>query len=439
MSTLSFRFEHLGNEHVLDLDGALNYFVSDAIAHPLETDRLQLIASLVAYCEGGSGRAEMARAGMRVAALGRERFASNVPAMVDIRNIQPSDHIEIATLEASSEFVPYEASRAPEGAVPAPLVAGIAIQRSHQVAVLSNARINVGQLGQAVFDNEGRHIDGVCRADGLLLAAANIPVQKTFDGSLVSLCSPWSNEYFHWLLEAVPKLLMIECAGHRLIDIDLFMVRQKSPALMEFLNHLGVPDNKVFESHIAPNLQVKRLFVTSSLEHYDHSRMPLSIKIEPWLSRLMCKRFGLPGSASTRRRRIYIDRESARYRKVINSAEVKSVLQEYDVDYYSTETLSLEQKQTIFANASAVIGPVGAGFTNLIFCQPGCAVLIFCARGFEQDSFWSLCNNNGLYHYHLLAEPSGRYFPSEHSGTQNESLLIDITVLRRTLDFLFSQ
>jgi capsular polysaccharide biosynthesis protein len=96
----------------------------------------------------------------------------------------------------------------------------------------------------------------------------------------------------------------------------------------------------------------------------------------------------------------------------------------------------LAQKQELFANAEMVVGPAGAGFANLVLCNRGCAVLIFYQRGFETDSFWSVCNNNQLRHYHLLCEPSSRFYPSAHAGSINENFLVDIGALQASLDHM---
>jgi capsular polysaccharide biosynthesis protein len=176
--------------------------------------------------------------------------------------------------------------------------------------------------------------------------------------------------------------------------------------------------------------------VASSLEHYDYTAKPPSILIEPWASRAMHQSFALPRPTAAKGRRIYIDREQATLRNVINNAQVKAALAPYGFEGVALETLGLAQKQELFANAEMVVGPAGAGFSNLVLCKPGCAVLIFYQEGFETNSFWSLCNNNQLKHYHLVCEPSNRFYPSKDFGSINENFLVDISKLLQTIDFM---
>jgi capsular polysaccharide biosynthesis protein len=137
-----------------------------------------------------------------------------------------------------------------------------------------------------------------------------------------------------------------------------------------------------------------------------------------------------------KKRRIYIDREGASIRKIINNAEVKTLLSEYGFEFCNLEKMSLREKQEIFSCAEIVVGPLGAGFSNLVFCNENTKVLILYQEKFETDSFWSLCQNNMLHHFHLISKSSGQYFPSKFSNTFNEDFLINIDDLRASMDYL---
>jgi len=285
-------------------------------------------------------------------------------------------------------------------------------------------------------------VDGICRGDGMLLALtshASLPPPQSFDGTAVSLCSMWGHGYFHWLLEVLPKLLLIERAGYRFDEIDLFLVRQRDPQLLEFLEFFGIPGERIFDWQRAPQLLPRHLIAVSSLEHYDYLQNPTGIAIEPWASRAMHDRFSLPRPAAGTGRRIYIDREHAKWRRVINNTAVKAALAPYGFEFLALEKLNLAHKQALFASAEMIVGPAGAGFANLLFCHPGTQALIFYQQGFETNSFWSLCNNNQLGHFHLVCASAADWYPSEHANTQNEDLLINIGALQKTIDVMIAR
>lgn len=432
-----YEFEHRGEQHRLDFHGAMGYFTSDAIAYPFDYSSNSLLAQLLAYVD--TNRADVARNGQKIDPIGRERFSARLKSSIDIGNIANSESAELHIFDRLQEDFSYKDSRSADGKVVAQFQACAAPQRVHYVAAIKEARLCVGPFGQAVFDSEDRYVEGVCRGDGILYALCPtyaLPALQYFDGKVVSLCSLWSNGYFHWLLEVLPKLLMILRAGYKFEEVDLFLVRQISPPLMEFLSYLGIPEEKVILWNQVPHLKVKRLIVTSSLENYDYGKKPTGIAIEPWASRAMYEHFALKSASEGKKRRIYVDREHASIRKVINNTEVKTQLEKYGFESVALENLNLAQKQSLFSNAEFVVGPAGAGFANLVLCPPGCAALIFYQEGFESNSFWSLCNNNQLLHYHLVCNPSSRYFPSKHKNTINEDFLVDIEALTRTLDFM---
>lgn len=434
-----FQFEHRAQAHSLDMEGTLAYFAEDAIAHPLDHSTSHFLGQVLAFVD--TTRAEMAKAGQKVDPLGRARFSARLSKTIDIGSIVNTETTQLHAFPQLQEAFQYQASQSPDKQAVASMQARTAPLRTHYVAALQGARVCVGPFGQAVFDSDDRYVDGVCRGDGVLFALCPtqaLPPPQYVDATVVSLCSLWGNGYFHWVLEVLPKLLLIVQAGYRLADVDIFLVRQQSPALMEFLSHLGIAPSKVLLWTQLPHLRAKQLIVASSLEHYDYTTKPPSILIEPWASRAMRQSFSLPRPAAAKGRRIYIDREQATLRKVINNAQVKAALAPYGFEYVALETLGLAQKQELFANAEMVVGPAGAGFSNLVLCNPGCVVLIFYQQGFETDSFWSLCSNNQLTHYHLVCESSNRFYPSKDASTINENFLVDIGKLIEALDFMTS-
>jgi capsular polysaccharide biosynthesis protein len=148
----------------------------------------------------------------------------------------------------------------------------------------------------------------------------------------------------------------------------------------------------------------------------------------------MHARFSRPRAPGAHGRRIYIDRAHASLRRVLNNTDVKAALAPHGFEFLALERLNLAQKQALFADAEMVVGPAGAGFANLLFCHPGTQVLVFYQQGFETNSFWSLCNNNRLGHFHLVCAPPQDQPASVHTNTINDDFQIDIDALTRTLE-----
>ncbi len=374
-----------------------------------------------------------------VEALGRERFLAKVGKQVDISTLESSAFCKVTRLDGlSSGFVYFDSLSCKQSKVPS-LSGKQAVIRQHSVVALSDARLCIGYQGFAVFDADDHFVNDVCWGDGVLFALADrakLPPVQTFDGTVMPLCGVWGSEYFHWVLEMLPRLLLVLQAGYRLEDVDLFLVDRKLPHLMEFLEVLGIRLERVAEWRSMPHLKASKLLFTSSPVNYDFGRPLPSILIEPWISQGLHRAYALTCDGKTKRR-IYIDRENARYRKVANNAAVKALLERYGFESHCLESLSLQEKRALFSCAEMVVGPAGAGFSNLMLCNEGAKALILYQEDFATDSFWSICNNNGLVHFHLLCKAADAHgLPKFSPAELNDDLLVDVDELERSVNLM---
>lgn len=75
-------------------------------------------------------------------------------------------------------------------------------------------------------------------------------------------------------------------------------------------------------------------------------------------------------------RRCYLSRRKASVRRRFNEADVLAVLQPYGFEEVFPEDLSIDDQIALFQRAEQIVGGSGAAFTNLLFCSPGCQVLV---------------------------------------------------------------
>jgi len=75
----------------------------------------------------------------------------------------------------------------------------------------------------------------------------------------------------------------------------------------------------------------------------------------------------------TQHNRIYISRSGRR--RVVNEDELIAMLHDYNFTIIKDEPRSLAEQVRIYKNASFIIGPHGASFTNVIWCEPGTHLL----------------------------------------------------------------
>ncbi len=74
-------------------------------------------------------------------------------------------------------------------------------------------------------------------------------------------------------------------------------------------------------------------------------------------------------------KRIYIARTDSASRRMINEAEVQTLMRANGFTCVVLGGMSIAEQIDLFRGAEIIVGPHGAGFTNLVFCRPGTRVL----------------------------------------------------------------
>lgn len=72
--------------------------------------------------------------------------------------------------------------------------------------------------------------------------------------------------------------------------------------------------------------------------------------------------------------RVFVTRKNTKHRNY-NEDEIFEVLKPYGFVKVAPEQLSFEEQMQLFNNVKFVFGGIGAAFTNLLFCSPGCTAV----------------------------------------------------------------
>jgi hypothetical protein len=198
-----------------------------------------------------------------------------------------------------------------------------------------------------------------------------------------------TRNHYMWLYNHLTRLMLAEDLG--LQQFVLFPEKSLlSSVKQDTLQRLGYNS----ASFIQPDDQVMTV---------DRLHLMEADSFDPWaLTRLRARLGGTPtGPAS---RRIYVSRQKCHYRKLRNDAELQPWLKENGFETVFLEDLSLDQQIETMQSAKIVLGVHGAGFANLLFCQPGTRVIEIQDPDDPNPHFYALAALLGLDYCLLIGD-----------------------------------
>lgn len=251
------------------------------------------------------------------------------------------------------------------------------------------------------------------------------PKPKLVHEKLISANKPWIvKNYYHWMLEFLPKISVFldppdEAMAELLKDAKIILPFSPSGWMSQSLTMLGISEEQVY---VAPreHLKVDQLIFIS--EYGNLYNLPFwAIK---WLRNRFSSYMNISGLES---KRIYITRRKAATRHVQNEDQVLQMLSRYGFRDVILEDMSLADQIALFSQAEVIVGPHGAGFSNLVFSTGATLIDIFEPKHVNA-CFYSLCYDSGQYYWYLMAET-----------VDDVNMHVDVDKLERTLELALQE
>ena len=216
------------------------------------------------------------------------------------------------------------------------------------------------------------------------------------------LAHPWADEYFHWMLESLPRLGAFLRSAGATRPADRILVRSLKSFHRETVGSLGVdPERLLSIADTGPHVAADELVTIEGLEI-----APPSLSVHPWAVHVLRNALLSRVDRSTQfPKRLYLARHHGHGRRVVNEEQLAPLLERFGVETVYPEKHSVLQQAAMFAGAQLVIAPVGAALVNLAFCSPGTDVLIFYPAGTPWRIYWEMCAIVRARHHHLKCEP----------------------------------
>jgi capsular polysaccharide biosynthesis protein len=250
-------------------------------------------------------------------------------------------------------------------------------------------------------------------ADQLLVSmprGTRLPAPSRLRGAHASLISLWSANYFHWLLDAIPRYAVLERAG--LASASVVVPERLSAFHSESLDLLGISRDRR-SRYRREHVQADTLVVPSPAAHTGNPA--------PWVVDWLRDRLG-PRHIERADRLLYVTRAQAQSRRIANEPQLWRELQRRGFERIAPEMLRLSAQIRLFSEARLIVGPHGAAHANTLFASRATLIELF------PRDYLNRCNL-------ALSEAAGHdYWYVIGTSSANGSFDVPLDIVEATLD-----
>jgi len=233
--------------------------------------------------------------------------------------------------------------------------------------------------------------------------------------------------YYHWLLTALPKLLLL-MYRYSGLAFEHFVVNDASaPFVRETLDFLGVPRERIVSTVDHPALRLEHAYVASLRSEliYPHA-------LVPEMFRAVFPRSVFLG------KHLYITRRHSR--RIANEQELLPILREFHFEIVDPQELPLAEQIRSFSQAHCVVCAHGAGLSNMIFSPVRTKVLeIFSPRQVNPIYWYLAAACNQEYHYLLSRGEDRPIHENDWRADERSDITVDPDEFRQAIIALHLQ
>jgi hypothetical protein len=236
--------------------------------------------------------------------------------------------------------------------------------------------------------------------------------------------NPW-----HVWIDMISKFRLVEKRWSTNFNKYVFILSNPS-SYFEKVHKEFFPDLKYMVMPKGETWQFKHLIVPSLSNHNDGVITP---GLAPWTRMLK----NILNIKSKTKRRIFISRDDARSRKVLNTEKLLMALKGWET--IILEGMSMREQVRYFSEASHIVTTHGAGLVNLLWCDPGTKVIeIQDIKKIDKKVYPVLSHHLDLEHkIHLAKTIPMKLSGPKPKGTKNWQMVnfeINIPDLMRQID-----
>jgi len=304
-------------------------------------------------------------------------------------------------------------------------------EQNAYVTTLENGRLWFdGYLNTVVWDKAGAVVTDLCQGNPQIVADRCCDLTAlTLTGKVCLLGNRNPDNYYHWMNDIVPKFGLLDLSDTDVASIDYFVLNSSNTTFQrETLGLLGIDKSKVLSSNNSPYLLCDELIVPK------YGSNTLGMGQGKWAAEYLVNVFGTQ-SQTSKSRKLYISRGNRGARSIVNEDDVVAFLEKNGFETIHPEKYSVQEQARLFCEAKVVLGPHGAGLSNIAFCKSGTKIVeLYCNK--IAPTFWNTCQLHGFAHY---AHQFSKGNPDSVFSEAESELFVCVKELGTLLEFIDSR
>jgi len=174
-----------------------------------------------------------------------------------------------------------------------------------------------------------------------------------------------AQNYYHWLIDYLPRLLIAE-QFPQYDDCRVLVNSELTNFQTESLELLGIGCERLVSASLN-DMVAARTCVVSAL-------LASNTFCHPMVPRMLRSAFPI-SKPPTIRRRIYLRRQEATTRRLLNEDSFLNLLEKFNFESHDPGMMGFQDQIDLMSEAEAIVAVHGAGMANIVFAPRGTAVL----------------------------------------------------------------
>jgi len=215
------------------------------------------------------------------------------------------------------------------------------------------------------------------------------PKPRRIRGTWALLAVTGGNTYYHHLLEVLPKVHLLRSAGWDPTRLDGVIVSGHQHSFQcETWQNLGLSPQKIVSLKKGVLLQPDRLLVSPLPSHPGFT--------PDWATDFVRNTFLSKNESTLVNEKLYLTRTGENTRRVVGEESLWPELKKRGFRKFDAQGMSLAEQAEIFSRCSAVLGPHGGAFANIVFSRPGTRVIELFNPRYLNPCYQNLATGLGL-------------------------------------------